>query len=159
MWSRRAVPVIALLGAACQVQVQEQEAPDPATDIEAINAVRHAEAAAVVTGDTLLAYATDDFVQLPPDAPMVAGIAAARARAALVRSQVTIHLITYDEPTIEVAGDLAVERYTGVLLLTPAGGAPTTEFMKGTHVYRRTADGTWKLALDVWNMDGAPGGD
>lgn len=41
--------------------------------------------------------------------------------------------------------------------MTPvAGGQPTTEVLKGLHVYRRDAGGVWKMVQDVWNSDMAP---
>ena len=53
-----------------------------------------------------------------------------------------------------VSGDLAVHRFTGELTLTPkAGGDAVTEAIKGLHVLRKQADGTWKITQDVWNTD------
>jgi ketosteroid isomerase-like protein len=138
---------------ACQATVEVTT--DRESDIAAINAVRHAEAAAVVTGDTVLAYAADDVVLMPPGEPRVVGIDAARAWAVATRGEMTIHLITYDQPTIEVRGDWATERYTGLVLMSPADGGPMmTSAMKGVHVYRRGVDG-WKMAMDIWNSDAA----
>ena len=43
------------------------------------------------------------------------------------------------------------------MIVTPrAGGEAVTETFKGIHVYRRQADGSWKIAQDAWNMDAAP---
>ena len=34
-----------------------------------------------------------------------------------------------------------------------AGAKPMTEGMKGIHVYRRQADGSWKITKVIWNGD------
>jgi ketosteroid isomerase-like protein len=39
------------------------------------------------------------------------------------------------------------------------GGDPTSLTFKGTHVYERQTDGSWKMAQDIWNYDGAPAGE
>ena len=51
-------------------------------------------------------------------------------------------------------GDVAIERYSGLFTVTPkAGGDAVAENIKGIHVYRRQADGSWKMTHDVWNSD------
>ena len=58
---------------------------------------------------------------------------------------------------VAAAGDVAVEHMTFRLTLQPVGGgAPIVDEGKGVHVYRRQADGTWKIALDAWNSNAAP---
>jgi ketosteroid isomerase-like protein len=60
----------------------------------------------------------------------------------------------YDSSDVVVSGDLAVRRFTGRLTLTPkVGGDPITERVKGLHVRRKQADGSWKITQDVWNVD------
>ncbi|MCZ6702420.1 MAG: hypothetical protein O6940_05190 [Ignavibacteria bacterium] len=43
------------------------------------------------------------------------------------------------------------------LTITPVdGGESIMETGKCIHVYKRQADGTWKIAQDIWNMDNPP---
>ena len=148
---------VAALTLACAPAAEMPE--DTTADVAAIEAVRAQEVAAITSGDTSLAYLTDDAVVMPPGAPQVAGKAALRNWMREFMAAVTIQAATYDQSTITVAGDWAIEHYTGTVTMMPAsGGAAMTESMKGIHVYRRGADGTWKMAMDVWNTDSAPPG-
>jgi ketosteroid isomerase-like protein len=52
---------------------------------------------------------------------------------------------------------VAIEQYAGSWTFTPNdGGDPISRTFKGTHVYERQTDDSWKMALDIWNYDGAP---
>ncbi|MGQ0703000.1 MAG: hypothetical protein ACT4PM_07715 [Gemmatimonadales bacterium] len=54
-------------------------------------------------------------------------------------------------------GSLSIDRFAGTLTITPkAGGATMTEQVEGLHVMRKEADGSWEIAMDVWNMDAPP---
>lgn len=133
-------------------------APIDATqaDTMAVNDLRQQEVTAVGTGDTTLAYMADDILLMPPNEPAVTGVAAARAwfRSFLGQFRASV---SYSSNKVVFAGDLAVEQYAGTLTLTPlAGGQPTTEVLKGLHVYRRDAGGVWKMVQDIWNVDTAP---
>jgi hypothetical protein len=53
-----------------------------------------------------------------------------------------------------LAGDVAFERLAYTALAWSAGGGRGVEDAgKGLHVYRRQLDGSWKLALNIWNSD------
>lgn len=133
-------------------------APAGATqaDTAAINHVRQEEVTAIATGDTTLAYLADDAVLMPPNEPAVVGIPAARAWFGAFTGQFRA-TVAYTSTQVQFGGDLAVEQYTSNLTLTPvAGGEPTTEVLKGLHVYRRDAEGVWKMVQDIWNTDAAP---
>jgi ketosteroid isomerase-like protein len=55
---------------------------------------------------------------------------------------------------VQVVGDVGIVHYTGEMTATPKkGGKPATEIIKGLHIYKRQADGSWKIAQDVWNTD------
>lgn len=133
-------------------------APTDATqaDTAAVNDLRQQEVTAVSTGDTTLTYMADDILMMPPNEPAVVGIAAARAWFGGFARQFRAS-VSYPSTKVVFAGDLAVEQYTGTLTLKPvAGGQPTTEVLKGLHVYRRNAGGVWKMVQDIWNSDTAP---
>ena len=61
------------------------------------------------------------------------------------------------ESEVIIGGDLATERLAFTMILEPAaGGTPMILTGKGVHVYRRQADGDWKLSVDIWNADNPP---
>ena len=65
--------------------------------------------------------------------------------------------VTYTTDNFIGSGDLAVEPYAGTATFTPkAGGESMQEAVKGLHIYRRQADGSWKMTHDVWNTDASP---
>lgn len=131
---------------------------DTQADISAINAVREHEAMLVSAGsaDSMATLYTDNIVMLPPGEPMVEGIDAFKHWAAAMFSQANLS-VQYDKSEVMVAGDWALDRYTGTLIATPkAGRTAAKEEVKGIHFLQRQSDGSWKIAVDVWNMNAPP---
>jgi ketosteroid isomerase-like protein len=142
-----------LLGAAA---CAPKPAPiDTSADVAALRAAQDHEAAMISSGnvDSALTPYTSDVVMMPPNEPAINGTAALRTWfEALLKDNSASPRYTGFEA--DVSGDLAVVRYTGELTVTPKkGGAAMTETVKGIHVYKRQADGSWKIAQDVWNAD------
>ena len=103
--------------------------------------------------DAVLAMLTDDAVYLPPNAPAVAGKAAIRP---WIEGYFTAYRTHWVKETLELvaAGDWAMEYAAERVTDTPVdGGAALEDVCKGLIIYRRQADGTWKVAKDVWNSD------
>lgn len=159
--STTATTLLAILVVACT-----PDRPDtPATqemaseaDVAAISAVSAAEIAAIVAGDmdALAALLADDAVYMPPMEPAVSGKAAIRSWTEAFLAEASVDG-GYPSSEIDVVGDWAIERYTLDVTMTPvAGGEPTPEMGKGIHIYRRGADGSWKLTYDIWNWDNPP---
>lgn len=122
-------------------------------DSAAIDALRQQAEAAVNAGDTTLAYFSDDVVLMPPNAPMVTGLADAQAWFGEATRQFQFSA-SYTNCNVEFVGDVAIERCAGTLALTPLAGGPTvSDVWKGIHLYRRNASGEWKMTLDIWNSD------
>ena len=141
--------LVSLLGCAT-----ERPEFDTAADVQAINDLREREGSAFFGGDVdgLVSLFTSDAVIMPPDAPAVFGEAAIRTWAQSLADQFTISG-EYTGSEIDVIGDWAVERYTANLGIAVAGDDPVPESMKGIHIYRRQADGSWLITQDVWNAD------
>lgn len=157
--------IVVVLAGACtagesEPQQSEPQA-DPAADRAAIEAMREAERAAAEAGDVegFIALMAPDVMVMPPNGPAVSGREAARAWVQDFTEAFTVSFSSYMTDDVVIEGDLAVERYSGEWTVTPTGeGEPMTESVKGLHVYRRQADGSWLMTHDVWNSDEPPPG-
>jgi uncharacterized protein (TIGR02246 family) len=133
--------------------------PDPDADRSAVAQATTALLNAVNASDLggVLAIWCDDGVLMPPHHPSVHGrLALERYFGALFsRSRFTF---SFTSSRIEVVGDVAFERVEYSVSASPADGGPAVhDAGKGLHIYRRQADGSWKLAQDIWNSDNPAG--
>jgi ketosteroid isomerase-like protein len=103
--------------------------------------------------DKYLATITDDIVYLPPNSPAIVGKGEVGPWA---QAYFEAFQTQWVKTTIEfvVQGDLAYEWYTYQVTDTPRdGGDVTTDSGNGINIYRRGADGTWRVSRDVWATD------
>lgn len=132
--------------------------PSDSADINAINTIREKEMSSFRAGaiDSNLALIATNAVMLPPDQDAVEGPDALRKWFSDVAANYTVGG-GYTDAKVSVVGDVAIERYTGTLTLTPkAGGNMIEQRVKGIHIYRRQPDGSWKLSDDIWNAVAPP---
>jgi uncharacterized protein (TIGR02246 family) len=122
---------------------------DARAAIEAANA-KFSEAFARGDAKALSAMYTSDAIALPPDSEMIHGNGAIgefwkATRDGGVQSAVLT--------TIDVGrnGDVAYEVGKVSLTIHPAENEPTTAMAKYVVVWKRQADGSWKLHRDIWN--------
>jgi uncharacterized protein (TIGR02246 family) len=149
-----ATGLILAAGLGCYQPMQEATS---GPDVDAIKAVAAAEFEALVNKDAEghLATMTEDCVVLPPNEPAVVGHDAVAAWNAAFGEMFDISG-GYTGSEVVVMGDWAIERYTGEATMAPAGGGEgASHTFKGIHIYKRQADGSWKIAQDVWNFDTA----
>jgi ketosteroid isomerase-like protein len=156
-----AAALLAVTFAIAFSQSGKQQSKANQADVEAINKLREQEMAAFSAAEvnTLLNLVTNDVVVMPPNEPTLAGKDALRSWAENLYKQFTVKgKYTASNPSnIVLAGDWAFERLAFTLTMTPvAGGEPIQEIGKGIHIYRRQADGSWKIAQDIWNTDNPP---
>ena len=135
-------------------------APDAAADAAAEQAAHQAHDAYVAginsnNLETFLATISDDAVFLPPNSEPIAGKAA-------VGEWVKGYLAAYETTWVKtskefvVRGDLAYEWYVYTSTDTPKVGGPAagtpvvTDTGNGINIYRRGADGVWRVARDAW---------
>ena len=96
-----------------------------------------------------------DGVLMPPHHPSVRGHQAIVEYFRNLFSRRTFRF-TFTSSDIQLAGDTALERVTYTATIWPGDdGASIEDAGKGLHVYRRQADGSWKLTYDIWNSDRA----
>ena len=95
---------------------------------------------------------------------MQPGMAAMRGRAAIVdgfkqlSEAVTLTAAAFNIDDVMIAGDMAVETGTYTMSMTPKGGKPMDDKGKYITVWKRQADGSWKVERDINSTDMAPPG-
>jgi uncharacterized protein (TIGR02246 family) len=152
------LPVVAVLLSIAVACAPADNAANTEADVEAIRAVIAQELAAVrnMDMDSFTAIWTDDVMIVPPNEPAVSGDAAFQWAQGFA-SAFSGGEAAYSDEEIVVAGDWAYHSYAMDMTLTPAGGGdPMVEQGRGIHIFRRGADGSWKLAHDVWNGNAPP---
>lgn len=145
--------VVACQPAAETTEPAESAGPSAAEDREAIEALRQRESETFGAGDVdaIVELFSDDAVLMPPGEPAVVGRAAQRDWLEALYEQFAVEA-RYADTTLELAGDWAFEQLWFTMTLTPVeGGEATTINGHGLHVYERQADGSWRIAYDVWN--------
>ena len=101
----------------------------------------------------VLAVWSEGGVMMPPHHPSV------RGREEIERYfrrlfSVSRFRFVFTSSKIEVCGEVAFERVEyEVAAWGTAGGPEVRDVGKGLHVYRLQPDGSWKLAMDIWNSD------
>jgi uncharacterized protein (TIGR02246 family) len=131
---------------------------DIEADMATIDAMRASFAEAMSAGDVdgMMSGYADDAVQMPPNEPAVTGKDAIRARYQADLEQLDMMLENPAEEII-VKGDWAILRGTYVFGGTPkADGEPIQDTGKYMVTWRRQADGSWRVAHEIWNSDNPP---
>ena len=94
---------------------------------------------------------TDDATMLPPDGQMIKG---KQAIEELYRRFIQIGMKEVTLTTLEVGGngDMAYEIGKTRVRIQPEGQPGITDSTKYLVVWKRQADGTWKVHVDIWNF-------
>ena len=101
--------------------------------------------------DTLVnAYYTDDAIVLGPNAPPATGHAAILAFLSGFPPFTTFQLQTVE---INGAGGDAWVRGTYKMVMAPPGAAPIPDNGKYLEIWKKQADGNWKVTRDMFNSD------
>ena len=105
-------------------------------------------------GDTaaVAEFYTEDAKVLPNNMEMVSGKQAIQEfwKNAMEMGVKKINLETAE---FGYDGDLAYERGVSTVTIQPEGGQERIERGKYLVVLKRQTDGSWKLAVDIWNRD------
>ncbi len=141
--------VLAISGCAPQVDVAVEEAAIRSEDADCLKAW------AAKDVDRGLSCYSDDASVFPSNGPIATGKEAIRA----VWSQMFEtpgFALSWDISKLEVsrAGDLAYAHGTYESMVNDAAGNPVTERGKWVGVYKKQADGQWKMVADIGNSDG-----
>ena len=139
------------------------DADDAATNEVAAEQAHVAYLAAINSNkiEQFLTTITDDIVYLAPNSPALVGKAEVGA---WVKGYFEAYRTVWVKTSLEfiVKDDWAYERYSYKSVDTPradgpAAGTPVvTDTGNGINIYRRDADGKWRVARDGWATDKAP---
>jgi uncharacterized protein (TIGR02246 family) len=142
----------------CQQQVEEV-AKEPGVkalsdeDVASIKAVTEAFIQAVKSEDwaAVAAMYTEDAVFMPPNQPIVQGREAIQTWMEAFPTLTEFNLIDVE---IDGYGDLAFSRKTLSMTIAPEGAPePIKDEGKALVIFRKQSDGSWLLAVDIFNSD------
>jgi uncharacterized protein (TIGR02246 family) len=151
MRSPSALAAAVLIFTACAAQSPSPPQADPAAVRASIESMNAATAAAIKSGDSAgmtANYASDAIVMMPNEPAWAGQIEIAAGFAGLASAG---KMTQFDQTTDEVlvSGDVAVERGHIALTITPAKGKPMSDKVRYLTVWRKQANGTWKIARDM----------
>ena len=141
--------VLAISGCAPQVDVEADKAAiRDLMDVQWLNAAQAKDV------DTVLSVFADDASSFPPNASIVTGKEAIRARQSEAYSRPGF-AVTWQTTKVEVAGsgDLAYSHGTYEETVNDPEGNPVTDKGKWVVVWKKQPDGTWKVVVDIWNSN------
>ena len=154
------VVVAALATTACSAG--SGPAAAPATDTASVEAAAHHAHDLYLLAinsnnvDAFLGTVTDDIVFMPPNSPAIQG---KKDVGAWVKDYFGAYQTSWDKTSKEfvVVGDLAYEwyAYKSEDVPRPDGPAKDTPTVidegNGINIYRKGADGVWRVARDAWS--------
>jgi len=132
---------------------------DAAADVRHLEAMLRRIEAAENAGNSadVEAMLADDAVIMVPSGPVQEGKAACASFVAAIMADLLqrfVRRITYVSAEIRVLGDYAFDRGSFSFTVAPKSGGDTSrETGKYLFLYSRTADGSWKIARAIVNLD------
>ena len=104
--------------------------------------------------DKTVSYYAADAIVMPPNAPAATTKEAIRSawKEMLTSSGAAI---SWKATKVEVAkaGDFAYVSGTYEETMTDVSGKPVKDRGKYVEIFKKQADGTWKVVVDIWNSD------
>ena len=123
-------------------------------DVAAIKALGPAldKAALAKEWDTILSLFTEDSMLMGPNMPVIKGRSGHRAFIESLKPSHTEHKVEFLE--VDGYGDIAYARGTGVETFSIEGvEEPIKDEGKFLGILRKQADGSWLIAIWMWNSD------
>jgi ketosteroid isomerase-like protein len=138
---------------ACKREAPDTRAADEQT-IRNLSDVEWLKAAQAKDVERWLSYYAEDVVVMPPNEPSLVGREANRPRVSewVANPGFAIHWQT-TRLDVSRAGDMAYSLCTYELMFNDPKGKPVTDRGKLVDVWKKQPDGTWKLAVGIWNSD------
>ena len=158
-----ALSVLLLLSTACSQAQQESSAPSPtgaaSQAVPGTEEVREAQTArmnALAQGDVdaYLSVYMDDAVWMPPGATEILGKEAARPRITQTFEAATLEPVFEPQEQTVMSPEWIADRGHYSVVVTPkAGGESRQEVGFYLTIWRRDAEGRWKIYFDIWNTN------
>ena len=149
-----AVGIAAIVVLAGCTQPAEQAEKASGDETAAVGQVRDAWAAAWKTGSgaQLAALYAEDAVHMDNHAPTANGRAAIETMFTNQFAEMAPGDITITSEKVDIDGDLAYDRGTWQITVTPkAGGAPVSDGGRYIAISKKQADGSWKIVEGIAN--------
>lgn len=132
----------------------------PGVDLEAERAslrqadADYSEAAAAKDIERWASWYVADATMYPPNGSAVTGIDAIQ-EFGVEFSGMPDFAASFDPVKVEVSvdGDMGYTLNDYVITITGPDGNPVTEQGPDFHVWRKQADGSWKIVIDIWNSE------
>ena len=130
-------------------------AMDPAVVRQSIEAANGKAMDAFKAGDAvgMAANYADDALVMMPNAPAWKGRAAVEKEMGGMIAGMDFKDPTFTTLDVSVAGDLAIETGTYKWMMGPKGGKLVADSGKYLTVWKKQADGSWKITRDINNSD------
>lgn len=142
--------VLLSLAFVCRARAADTNIEQALRDLDA----QWSAAAAAKDLDKTVSYYSDDAIVMPPNAASATTKEAIRSawQEMLARPGAGI---SWKATKVEVAkaGDLAYVSGTYEDTMTDASGQPVKDHGKYVEIFKKQADGTWKVVADIWNSD------
>ncbi len=142
--------VASLLLAACGSQQ-----PDMAALKKTIEEYNAASIDAMKSGnsDKILAYYTEDAMQMAPNMAMVKGKAAIKDFQAQMSKMMKINDAKFTSVDIDAGGKVAYEVGTYEMTITMGNAPSMNDKGKYIAIWKHQEDGSWKVSAETWNSD------
>lgn len=131
----------------------------PATDPAAVRRVIDSVNAVLVEALTKEDAAAQSASYTPDGMVMLSNMPAWKGRAGIEENArqmfdaMDVKDVKFSTQDVEVSGDLAVETGTYSMTIVPKGGKASPDTGKYITVWKRQADGSWKIHRDISNSD------
>lgn len=145
--------VMILIAVACQAPAPTGLSETDKTAIQKVfdEAVKLGNAPTKDWGAYVRAYYAEDAVVLPPNGPAVQGWALMESWFAAFPPMSDFRPLIIE---LEGRGDLAYVRGTYSMMLTlPGATEPISDTGKYIEIWRKRADGSWRVIRDIFNTD------
>ncbi len=103
--------------------------------------------------DAAVEIYTEDATFLHPNVEIVSGKQAIKEFFDAGRAFLGLKRLNFEILESDYDGNLAYERGIIQIDMEPEGGQPIVDKGKYVVIMKRQADGSWKVAVDIWNSD------
>ena len=135
-------------------------AVDRAAELTALReaAVSYAAAASAKDAAGVVAFYDESALMIPPDAELVEGLEGVGSyRFGFIETpgvELEFELVRAE---VSSAGDMGWTLAIGDITINRDDGPPGRDLVRDFHTWKKQADGSWKVVVDVWNSGIAAG--